>query len=247
MLDGNDLGERLRSLIMERESVGEVNLQDLECALHNGDRVVAVVRHAERPPLEKNDPTFGFDLPITDAGKVKAGVFGFALGEFSKGYEHRIHSSRTRRCRMTAQAISVEMDGVSAWGFILDEILGGASPYFGSVEDRMALADKGDYLEALNEYFRTGHQSGFLGLAAATDVFEDYLWNGHPQLEAPLKVYVTHDINVGCFLAGRGVVTRFEDHTWPHYLDAAVAFLGRNGHARYGYLRTWESRNIFNC
>ncbi len=125
MSDGNDPGKRLRSLIVERESVGEVNLQDLECALHNGDRVVVVVRHAECPPLEKND--------------------------------------------------------------------------------------------------------------------------GHSQLEAPLKVYVTHDINVGCFLAGRGVVTRFEDHSWSHYLDAAVAFLGRNGHARYGFLRTWESRHLFDC
>lgn len=47
------------------------------------------------------------------------------------------------------------------------------------------------------------------------------------------------------WLCGRKVVTRFNDSNWPHYLDAVIAFLGKNGRARYGYLRTWESKNIF--
>ena len=67
---------------------------------------------------------------------------------------------------------------------------------------------------------------------------------GYKALTAQAKV--AHDINIGCFLGGRGVVTRFDDFNWPHYLDAAVAFLGKNGRARYGYLRTWESKNAIN-
>ena len=51
-----------------------------------------------------------------------------------------------------------------------------------------------------------------------------------------------YDINVACFLAGCGVVTRFEEYNWPRYLDAAVAFISQNGQARYGYMRTMENR-----
>ena len=50
------------------------------------------------------------------------------------------------------------------------------------------------------------------------------------------------DANVAAFLAGRGVVTRFEDYNWPGFMDAAVAFIGPCGRARYGYMRTIENR-----
>ena len=108
------------------------------------------------------------------------------------------------------------------------------------------MADEGNYRESLNEYFQTGKQRGFADLAAATDAFEEYLWGKSGRHFSPLEIYVTHDINVGCFLGGRKVVTRFDDFSWPHYLDAAVAFLGKNGRARYGYLRTWEHEDILN-
>lgn len=236
-------GDHIVRHVTHRDAVGEVGFQDIELALRKGDRVAVVVRHAERPPLEKDDPTFGTDLPITRTGKVKADAFGFALKEFSSGFEHGIQSSKTMRCRMTARVISEAMGGEFAGSFRLDDILGGKSPFFGNVGDRLALANEGNYRESLNEYFRTGRQRGFADLAAATEAFEEYLWSESARHFRPLEIYVTHDINVGCFLGGRKVVARFDDFNWPHYLDAAVAFLGKNGRARYGYLRTWESKH----
>lgn len=224
--------------IREREVLMGVDCPDVEAALRRGDRVAIVVRHAERPPLEKDDPTFGERLPITRQGQVAADAFGFVLKEFSVGCDCRVHSCRMKRCRMTAQAISAAIDPAGSGGYLLDDILGGASLYFGDVSERMALADRGDYRRSLNEYFENGRQKGFSDLAEATDRFEEYLWNGHPQLSsAPLHVYVTHDINVGCFLAGRKVVTAFDDSSWPHFLDAAVAFFSAEGRVRYGYMR----------
>ena len=240
-------GDHVVRQVTHREPVGEVGLQDIERALRNGERVSVIVRHAERPPLEKDDPTFGAELPITREGKIKADAFGFALKEFSGGFEYGIQSSKTMRCRMTARVISEAMGGEFAGSFRLDDILGDKSPFFGNVGDRLALANEGNYRESLNEYFRTGKQRGFADLATATDAFEDYLWSECARHFGPLEIYVTHDINVGCFLGGRRVVTRFDDFNWPHYLDAAVAFLGKNGRARYGYLRSWESKNTFDC
>ena len=240
-------GDHVVRHVTHRKTVGEVGFQDIELALRNGDRVAVVVRHAERPPLEKDDPTFGAELPITREGKIKADAFGFALKEFSGGFEHGIQSSKTTRCRMTAQVISEAMGGELAGSFRLDDILGDKSPFFGNVDERLALANEGNYRESLNEYFRTGRQRGFADLASATEAFEDYLWSRSARHFSPLEIYVTHDINVGCFLGGRRVVTRFDDFNWPHYLDAAVAFLGKNGRARYGYLRSWESKNTFDC
>ena len=60
-----------------------------------------------------------------------------------------------------------------------------------------------------------------------------------------LHVMVTHGINVGCFIAGRKVITQFDDSTWPHYLDSAVCFLDRYGRARYGYMRYYENKYTF--
>ena len=89
-------GDHVVRQVTHREPVGEVGLQDIERALRNGERVSVIVRHAERPPLEKDDPTFGAELPITREGKIKADAFGFALKEFSGGFEHEMRVDALR-------------------------------------------------------------------------------------------------------------------------------------------------------
>ena len=240
-------GNRYARTVTHREVVGEVSFQDIENALVKGERVVLLLRHAERPPLEKDDPTFGQGIGITAKGRMDAKIFGYALGEFSSGWgERKVTSSIMTRCRDTAREILREMIPWEEPGFGLSDILGDKSPYFGRVSERMALANKGNYREALNEYFRTGHQQGFQNLAEATDKLEDYIWNCHSRTNPALHVLVTHDINVGCFLAGRKVITQFDDSTWPHYLDSAVCFLDRYGRARYGFMRYYGNRGSFN-
>ena len=240
-------GDRYARTVTHREVVGEVSFQDIENALLKGERVVLLLRHAERPPLEKDDPTFGQGIGITAKGRMDAKIFGYAIGEFSSGWgERKVTSSIMTRCRDTAREILREMIPWEEPGFGLSDILGDKSPYFGRVSERMALANKGNYREALNEYFRTGHQQGFQNLAEATDKLEAYIWNDYSRLNPALQVMVTHDINVGCFLAGRKVITQFDDSTWPHYLDSAVCFLDRYGRARYGFMRYYGNRSSFN-
>ena len=239
-------GDRYTRTVTHREVVGEINFQDIENALMKGERVVLILRHAERPALEKDDPTFGQGIGITAKGRMDAKVLGFALRQFSSGFgEMVVSSSKMTRCRDTAREIMHEMAPWTAPSFGLSDTLGDKSPYFGRVSERMALANKGNYRESLNEYFRTGHQQGFQNLAEATNMLEDFIWNYHSRTNPALHVMVTHDINVGCFLAGRKVITQFDDSTWPHYLDSAVCFLDRYGRARYGFMRYYENKYTF--
>ncbi len=223
-----------------RKVIGAVSFADIAEALRCGDRVAIVMRHAERPPLPPNDPTFGRDLPLTRRGRREADAFGFALFECCRGYDAWVSAGASTRCQQTAQEISKHaVQGGQA--ISLDHIMGCGSPFFGDVSDRLKLADAGNSRCALNEYFRTGKQSGYNDLFEATDAFERHIWEdsyGPVQFE----IYVTHDVNVACFLAGRGVIPQFDDSTWPKYLDAAVAFLGKYGHARYGVMRSPVAR-----
>ena len=117
-------------------------------------------------------------------------------------------------------------------------VLGSASPFFGSLDERMALIAEGHYRERLNEYYSVGVQKGYEPLASSTDRMEESL----DSLALPshsLLLAVTHDVNVGCFLAGRKVVTAFTADTWPYYLDAAVILSSPEGAVEYGFLR-WD-------
>ena len=49
-----------------------MRLFDVENALLSGAHVTLLVRHAERPPLEPGDTTFGATLPITERGREMA-------------------------------------------------------------------------------------------------------------------------------------------------------------------------------
>ena len=218
-----------------RTRIGDVSLADIANALHRRERVAIVMRHAERPPLPPNDPTFGKDLPITDNGRKQADAFGFALFEYCRGFDTCIHAGVSTRCQQTAIEIAKYIER----GISLDFFLGSGSPFFGEVSDRLKLADAGNYRDSLNTYFRTGKQQGFNDLAESTDAFEKHIWEDNSE---QLGIYVTNDLNVACLLAGRGVMMRFEDDNWPTWLEAAVMFLGKYGHARYGYMRSLDSK-----
>ena len=90
--------------ITSRTIVGEVSFQDIAVALNRGERVAIIVRHAERPPLEKNDPTFGKDLELTEHGIEQAKTFGFVLSQFIGTATHAVYAGDNKRCTMTAKS-----------------------------------------------------------------------------------------------------------------------------------------------
>lgn len=211
----------------------------IENALLAGDAVTILMRHAERPPLDPGDTTFGATLPITARGRETARRFGMLLSHIVTPQRVRAYASSTVRTIQTAECI---LDGLRddpndvVAPVTLDSVLGSSSPFFGGLDERMALIAEGHYRDRLNDYFRTGEQRGYRPLAAATDEMEEALCKMHAP-ESGLVVAVTHDINVAAFMAGRGVITSFDEETWPHYLDAVVLIRRPNGGVEYGLMR----------
>lgn len=216
-------------------------LVEMKDALDNGGRVTLLIRHAERPPLDPNDKTFGASLSLTENGWRWARNFGLMLANNLLPKSVAFYAGETFRTLQTACAMAMGLDLVGTGQTIerkvrLADFLGSDSPFFGSVEKRMALAAEGNYHDRLNDYFRSGKQHGFKSLKRAAKQMERRLDDLHEKYW-PLVVAVTHDINVAAFLAARGVVDSFSNETWPDYLDAAVIIKHGRDVTKYVYFQ----------
>ena len=216
-------------------------LVEMKETLDNGGRVTLLIRHAERPPLDPNDKTFGASLSLTENGWRWAHNFGLMLANNLLPKSVAFYASETFRTLQTACAMAMGLDLVGTGQSIerkvrLADFLGSASPFFGSAEKRMALAVEGNYHDRLNDYFHSGKQHGFKSLKRAAKRMERRL-DGLHEKDWPLVVAVTHDINVAAYLAARGVVDAFSDETWPDYLDAAAIIKRGKSEAKYVYFR----------
>lgn len=228
---------KLRERRHSGKVIGRVSVRDMGIMIRDGKRITLLMRHAERPPLDPSDTTFGETLPITERGWLEAESLGSQLADIVNPDAVLLYASQTFRTIQTACAIDNRL-GCTA-SVDVKGVLGGETPFFGSLDERMRLIAEGRYMERLNDYYRTGEQLGYRPLATAADVLEDSLESLH-SLSSSLVVAVTHDINVASFLAGRGVKMRFDESTWPHYLDAAVIAESGNGAVEYGEFR-WKA------
>ncbi len=233
--------ENLKSDGVSAKKPDWVDLGALRMALAQGLHVTLLIRHAARPPLDPTDTSFGAQLPITDYGRETAVRLGVAIREVLKPKRVDLYASETLRTVQTAQCMRRGILGGAAEMVVSEvrhePVLGGASPFFGSLEERMALIAEGRYLDRLNDYYRVGEQRGYRPLRPAARRMEEHLLSLAKGAEG-LAVAVTHDVNVACFLAGWDVWTSFTSETWPHYLDAAVIAREKDGSvAARGYLR----------
>ena len=220
---------------------GEMTLADVKSALAAGGKATLLMRHAARPPIADNDPTFGASLSLTPRGWTAARQFGAMLADVVRPKSVAFYASETFRTVQTACGMAMGLDAAKSAQPIerkigLADFLGGESPFFGALEDRMALIAEGRYHERLNEYFRMRRLRGYRPLGKATGEMEAQLGTLHKSGDS-IVVAVTHDINVAAFLAGQGVVSSFTDKTWPDYLDAAVILQDGSGRREYGFVR----------
>lgn len=225
---------KLREGRRSRKVIGRVSVRDMGDMIKDGKRVTLLMRHAERPPLDPSDTTFGETLPITERGRREAEELGSRLAEIVNPDSVLLYASQTFRTIQTACAIDSRLG--CAVSVDVKGVLGGETPFFGSLDERMQLIAEGRYMERLNDYYCVGEQLGYRPLAPAANTMDEALESLHT-LSSSLVVAVTHDINVASFLAGRGVVTRFDEGTWPHYLDAAVVVKDDGGNVGYGEFR----------
>ena len=209
-----------------------MNIDDVKSELRQGSRVLLMVRHAERPHIDHDDPTFGAALPITENGRLAAEGYGARLREFAT--ETQFYASPLRRTIMTAEAIARGM-GLSAPDIPTDDKIGNNSFYFTDLSAVFGLFRDGSFYEKVFAYLRNGRQIGFADIHAATDALEEWAL---VRFTGRLGIFTTHDLYNGAFLKARGVVESFTVETWIQFLDAAAIIVHPDGSRRYALVRS---------
>ena len=217
----------------------ELTLEELKGELRRGTRVILMVRHAERPKMDPNDPTFGDVLPLTYDGRRTAKKLGTLLREFADDVQFA--SSPLRRTRMTAAFIAEGM-GVANPEIPTDERLGNGTFYYDDpLQVLEAFKPPQNFFPVCFDYFRTGRQQGFNDLYAATDAFERWL---DERFTKRLFLVTSHDLYIAAFLSARKAVGAFSRETWLRFLDGGAILVGPDGSRRYALVRTGLSDGI---
>ena len=209
-----------------------MNLDEVKNELRQGSRVLLMVRHAERPHIDHDDPTFGAALPLTEGGRLAAEAYGARLREFAA--DTQFYASPLRRTVMTAEAIARGM-GLASPIIPTDDKLGNDTFYFADQHAVFELFRDGSFYEKVFAYLRDGRQIGFADLYAATDTLEEWVL---ARFTGRLGIFTTHDLYNGAFLKARGVVESFTEETWIKFLDAAAIIVRPDGDRRYALVRS---------
>ena len=223
--------EHALKMIVEAADRKVFTLADVRTALDGGCRVLLMVRHAERPPISDDDPTFGELLPITDTGCETARRFGEMLRPYAGDVQFL--SSPLRRTVMTAECIAEGM-GIPGANIPTAPELGNSSFYFTDQREVYELFSRNDFFEEIFRYMARGTQRGFREMHEASDMLEKWCLE---RFTARLGIFATHDLYNGVFLHVRGVETRFTRENWLRFLDSAAIIIEPDGTRRYALVR----------
>ena len=215
----------------------ECRIEDVVAALKNGERVLMMTRHAERPHIDPEDPTFGESLPITDDGVAMAHSVGERLRPAAAMASVQFMASPLRRTHMTAAAIAEGMGLAKTWNMDTiptDVLIGNSSPYYSDPHEAWEIFRGGEFYRLMFEYCETGRQTGFRPIDEATDMVEDLVMS---RFTAQLGIFTTHDLFIAAFLTSRCVYSGWTVPTWIQYLDSAAIFISPDGSRRYSLVR----------
>ena len=212
--------------------LGEITLDDVIAALERGCRVLLFVRHAERPKIDGDDPTFGEALPLTEEGWRTCLRFGERLKAFAGDVQFL--SSPLCRTRMTAAGIAEGM-GHAGVDIPTDPIIGNGTFYFANQPEVFELFRDGQFFRHVFDYMVKGTQRGFREIHEASDMLEEWAL---AQFAARLGIFSTHDLHNAAYLYARGVKRDWTVENWVRFLDAAAIILGPDGTRRYALVRT---------
>lgn len=216
----------------------EITLEEFKAELRAGARAILQVRHAERPKMDPNDPSFGDALPLTAEGMRTSRELGRQLAEFADDVQ--FYASPLRRTRMTAEGIAEGM-GLANAEIPTDDLLGNGSFYYKDASEVLEIFKNDNFFEACFEYFATKHQRGFRELDASANDCEAWLTE---RFTKKLFVVATHDLYVAAFLSARGAVETFTRENWIRFLDGAAILIRPDGTRRYVLVRTGLSTGI---
>jgi len=206
-----------------------ITYSELANLLADGARVALMIRHAERPHIDRNDPTFGETLALTSAGEQAALNLGRIFAPFAG--EAEFHSSPMNRTRTTARKLAEGM-GLTSASIAEHDVLGNSSFYF---TDQHALfeAFKGHDIYPMMESYLHGRTLAGLGdLYTASDMLERWIDAHH---DKRLAIYATHDLYNAAFLTARQAA-EFSAKRWIGFLESAAIIDRADGSRTYAYV-----------
>ena len=219
-------------------ALGEIGFDGICEELRRGNRVLLLVRHAERPRIDGDDPTFGGELPLTAEGWRTSVEFGRALKPFAAGAQFR--ASPLRRTCMTAEGIAEGM-GLAGAEIERDPAIGNDCAYVANLHEVFELFRDGSFFEKIFDYMRCGVQRGFREIRQASDEFEDWATG---RFAGRLGVFASHDLYIAAFLHSRGVKRDWTKENWTRFLDAAAIVMVPDGTRKYALLRSGLSSGV---
>ena len=218
--------------------LGELTLEDVRRLLRAGNRVLLMTRHAERPHIDHEDPSFGATLPLTADGEEMSRAFGRMLRDFASVVQFA--SSPLRRTMMTTECIAEGM-GIAHPDISPEEALGNGTFYFADQHAVWEEFRDGSFFEKCFAYFEAGTYRGFAELHAATDALEEWCL---AHFTAPFAIFTTHDLYIAAYLAARTVISRFTPENRPRFLDSAAIIIAPDGTRRYALVRAGLSDRV---
>ena len=217
----------------------EMTIDELRAELRKGARAVLQVRHAERPKMDPDDPTFGDALHLTREGARTARLLGESLAEFA--VDVAFAASPLTRTRETAELIAEGM-GVKGAPVLTDMKLGNESFYYEDPMRVLRLFKEMEFFNACFTYFKERKLPGLNDIDEATDTCER--WLDEHSCGHRLFVVVTHDCYIAAFLNARGVYGPGSRRDWPRFLDGGVTLIYPDGSRRYALVRAGLSHGI---
>ena len=206
-----------------------ITYDELILELQAGASAGLMMRHAERPHIDREDPTFGESLSLTAEGEALAQELGKKFQAFAE--ETEFHSSPMNRTRTTARRFAEGM-GVDEPDIAESDELGNGSFYF---TDQLALfeAFKGrDIYPMMEDYLHGKPLAGMGDIKAASNRLEKWINEHHNKR---FSLFVTHDLYTAAFLTARNAA-EFTASRWLGFLDSAAIIKYPNGSRRYEYV-----------
>ena len=209
----------------------EVGIGFVRNELAAGNRVLLVVRHAERPKIDGEDKTFGAALPLTPDGERMSEDFGRLLAGAARDAQFR--ASPLNRTVLTARFIAKGM-GIDGPEIPTDERIGNGSAFIADELKVWELFRDGAFFPKMIEYLNRGTQYGFNDLLPSTAAFEDYCLS---QFTGQLGVFTSHDVYLAAYAKGSGILATLSKENWPRFLDAIAIVIRPDGSRDRAFVR----------
>ena len=211
------------------QPVGDmISIQDFRAlAEEAGGRCILLMRHAERPKIQENDPTFGKNLGITEKGKAMAMECGRILAGWK---DCAFGASPMRRTRETARVFAAGM-GIENPA-IFDAAPAGIPGIW--MLDAALVHSQFESLGSAaftDKYMHGGEADGFRPMPEGTAMMSEWLTG--TDFGGRMTLIASHDTIIASYLQGLGV-RNFDSQNWLGYMHSA-ALIESNGAWRAWY------------